>query len=821
MNMVSKIAFCNMKYHRSKNILIGIAIFLTALLLFLIPTIGKNMIDGQMAVVNEIYPTWYALYRDVNSSMVEKLSAHHDISVYGLRSDAGYMALENASVSMIYLDEEGADLYQIKLSEGRLPEKENEFVVSPGILKELGQDGRLGDTIAVPYQIFRDGGLDYTEEKTFTICGFLPDGEDTNEEKIYSALISKAFLEEEVPAEQIIYRFLFQLNGKENSMTNELKNSINNIASQFGIPDKNVRINDEYLAANYNDPSTLPVLAAIMLVIVVAGMITIYSIYYVSMAERVQEFGRLKAIGATRRQLKQIVLREGFCVALFAVPLGLLAGTVLSRLVFTMLLSLYQHENIMMSTMNQMLLEHKIPLYYWWIYLLVVAVTFVTVYLSLQKPMRVAANVSEVEAMRFQGGNQTKKNKKKKSCQDINIGRLTRIFLQGNQKKSVITICSMGATGIFLMVVATVLSCANPVESANNSILGQYDVRVMTEFQNKEHPEREWTNIQKNNPITEELIDKLQALDGVEDVDCFSKLYATSKIFGDDDIQSINGVPEKYAKMLEDGIIEGKVTYEELKSGDKVILDKNMLYWYPDLAVGDKLTLSISEGDERIQKEVEIAAIGDYQISFNGYGYMHMAKEAVDAISQYNNSKVLHIFARDNYDAALEQSIKEIMTSTSDLLEMESWQEHYEEWKAALTLTSGGCYAFLAILGMICIMNMVNTMINSVHVRKREIGMMQAIGMSDQQLTQMLQLEGLFYTIGTLILSVGVGSALGYPVFLWAKWNGMFNISRYHYPVVAAIVVTVVLLTIQMLLAIILGKSVKKESIIERIRISE
>ena len=82
-----------------------------------------------------------------------------------------------------------------------------------------------------------------------------------------------------------------------------------------------------------------------------------------------------------------------------------------------------------------------------------------------------------------------------------------------------------------------------------------------------------------------------------------------------------------------------------------------------------------------------------------------------------------------------------------------------------MTLTRGACYAFLGILGAICIMNMINTMIHSVHVRKKEIGMMQAVGMSDLQLQIMLQLEGIFYTAGTLIVAVGGGSVAGYPVF--------------------------------------------------------
>ena len=104
------------------------------------------------------------------------------------------------------------------------------------------------------------------------------------------------------------------------------------------------------------------------------------------------------------------------------------------------------------------------------------------------------------------------------------------------------------------------------------------------------------------------------------------------------------------------------------------------------------------------------------------------------------------------------------------------------------------------------------------HIRKKELGMLQAIGLSDGQLMRMLQLEGLFYTLGTLVLSVGGGSLAAYPVFLWARKNAMFNIRYIHYPVEATIVMTVVLVLVQVVLVLLLSRHVRKNSIIERIR---
>lgn len=820
MKMTTRVAYCNMRHYKSKNILIGIAIILTTLLLFVIPSIGKDMVEVNFAVINKIYPTWHALYRNVDESTVMKLAAHHDVKTYGLRSDAGYMNLEDATVSMMYMDRTGMELYKVKLKEGQLPQKENDIVVSKGILEALGQNGKIGDTITVPYQILKDDGLDYTKEKDFRICGFLADNESSKEQKQYTSLVSEAFLKAEIPVEQVKYRFLLQVNGQKGNTTADYTETIQNIARQFGISEDDMNINKEYLAANYVDPATIPVIVGIMLIVVLAGIITIYSVYYVSMNQRVREFGKLKAIGATKRQLRQIVLREGMGVALFAIPIGLLIGTVAVKVVLLQFVEHAKDSNVLITEAYKVVAKGEVQLYYWWIYLLAIAVTLCTVYLSLMKPMRMAAKVSEIEAMRYQGGSKRQKSSRK-GYQFLNIGRLTKRNLAENKKKSTITIVSMAVTGIFVMMVATVLSCANPMESAKSSIVGQYEISPIVESGNKEHPEYEWAEVQKNNPLNEGLKQQIEELDGVERVDVFTALKVSGGPFEEKiGTEFINGVPEEYAEELKKGITEGNVTYEELKSGDKVILDRALLHWYPDIKVGDKLKLNIHDGDNTFQKEIEVAAIGEYGTGLTNYNCLIMAKEGAEKLTINNSSSYFQVIADKDYDEALEASLQAIVDG-SGRLQMRTWKNEYDTWENAIQMTRGACYAFIIILAAISIMNLINTMINSVRVRKKELGMMQAIGMSDRQLMKMLQLEGIFYTVGTLIISIGVGSLAGYPLFLYAKRTGMFDISTYHYPVTAAIIIILTLFVIQMLLAIFIAKSVRKDSLIERIRFSE
>ena len=124
---------------------------------------------------------------------------------------------------------------------------------------------------------------------------------------------------------------MIRLQNPEDMTTNEILYKAESIARTFSIPEENLSENTAYLVANYIDPAFYTTLIGILIVVVLAGIITIYSIYYVSMIPKVQEYGKLKAIGSTKRQIRQMVFREGMLVTALALPVGLLISSFLSR----------------------------------------------------------------------------------------------------------------------------------------------------------------------------------------------------------------------------------------------------------------------------------------------------------------------------------------------------------------------------------------------------------------------------------------------------------------------------------------------------------
>ena len=110
------------------------------------------------------------------------------------------------------VDKTCAEFMRFEPSEGHFPEKSDEILVSQGLLKAMGLEGKkVGDTITLPYQIQKKDGLDFRKEKTFVICGMSSDSEANEEAKQYTACVSDAIVKEELSEAELTYDVYFRL----------------------------------------------------------------------------------------------------------------------------------------------------------------------------------------------------------------------------------------------------------------------------------------------------------------------------------------------------------------------------------------------------------------------------------------------------------------------------------------------------------------------------------------------------------------------------------------------------------------------------------
>jgi ABC-type antimicrobial peptide transport system permease subunit len=662
------------------------------------------------------------------------------------------------------------------------------------------------------------------QEKTFRLTGFSPDIKNESDEKIFSMLVSKDFMEEVIPKKQRSYRMMIRLNETAATSTDAIKEQVKEIGKNFDVTEDNIVENSDYLFANYIDPAFYSGMAIIVGIILIAGALTIYSIYYVSLINKVQEFGKLAALGATKRQIRQIILRENLIVAGLSIPAGLLIGIAAVKFVFFQLISSISSEQAMTKEMRQVLDNGEVSLILPWIIAMTIGVTLLTVILASLKPMRQASKIMPIEAMRYTGQMQGNK-KQRKGFIDLNLRRLANANLSRNKKRTMVTIFSLGMIGILFVVISTVFSCMNPKQAARDTIAEDYCMSIASREGDKMRPELKWTVIQQNNPLNNKVINKIKAIDGVEKVDAFQSITGEVPSVKDPGTDkpmslSIGGISKDQMALINRDIEKGHATYEELNSGDKVIATGYILANYPEIKIGDTLTFKFFDGNRTFEKDMTIIGGGSFAQSVTNFDNFLMSNEAIKKLSKNNLTYYVNIKAAKGKIKTVQSAIENIEEG-NELFRLESYEEVLKQWEDTLQLTAGAGYAIMLVLAIVGIMNLINTTIDSILSRKKELGVMQAIGMSNQQMKKMLRTEGFVYAGGIILLAGGLGSILGYLVYLYAESHSLMQIKVYQYPLIQVLLMILLVVIVQLILTYATTTIVNKETVIKRIQASE
>ncbi len=120
---------------------------------------------------------------------------------------------------------------------------------------------------------------------------------------------------------------------------------------------------------------------------------------------------------------------------------------------------------------------------------------------------------------------------------------------------------------------------------------------------------------------------------------------------------------------------------------------------------------------------------------------------------------------------------------------------------------------FLAVIG---IMNYVNTSVGNIQSRRKEISIMESVGMSERQVRKMLMWEGIFYTGGVMFLTLTVGLGITYAIYQSMNYMG----AAFWFPVVPFLIACVLLLTVCIAVPLLAyGQLEKSGSLVERIRV--
>ncbi|MEG2412842.1 MAG: FtsX-like permease family protein [Clostridium sp.] len=797
MTTISKIANGSLKTNKSKSVLIVITIMLTTILLTSVGITCANWAEMNMEVTIERSGSYHAIYKRTTVDDLKVMENNIDLEQFGVMRTVGDAEYEENNLSLTYTDENNKVMSNIKFIEGNMPTKVDEIAIQDGYLKLLGLDAKVGEKIKIEYE------SRLTEElkiKEFTVSGLMETSDLNAENKRYAAIISEEFLAKEESSKDMEFNAYVRVAGEDKLSGKEIEAKAKSIAEDIGINEYEVKLNEDYINATKPDTAVLGGGLAVVIIVILSSVLVIYSIFYVSIITKVQEYGKLRAVGAAKKQIKGIILREGMVLASIAIPLGLVIGYFIGNVVIKKLL--------LMDGYN--VGGFNLP-----IMVSVLMISYLTVFASLIKPMKIASKVSPVEAMRY-NGEEDSRRKDRKGYVDINLKRLTYANLSRNKKRTVITLASLALSGILFITMSTIMSSMDAEHMAREHMLGDFKLSLANyTYGDDEVLLTDYNIIQENNPLGNEFREELIKIPGVEGIKTSGSSWVDHKLpSGEKERNDLGGFGEADLKKLEENLIEGEINYESLKDGDGVI------YTYPSYAeesgikVGEKINLTIYDGSKTFEKEFVVEAM-----CYVGGSAFIVPNNVMDELIKTDITSAVDILVDKDSIDSIEKNLKSIADGNAfiELTTLSGDIEMYEDMLALMKILG---YSLVIIIGAIGFMNLINTMITSIITRKRELGMLQAIGLSNKQLVKMLQIEGLFYTLGTLFITLTLGNVFGYIAFAAFKNSGA-SYAVYNYPLSQTIILIIAVTGAQLLLTYFVSNNFNKESLVDRVRYSE
>ena len=367
MNIFKQFTNRSLKENKTRTIVTIIGIILSVAM-FTATTEAFVTVESYLINYAETYNGKYHVgFYDIKTDDVSKITEDERVEKYTYIQDIGYAEIGSSNEAKPYLYIAGVptdftDVMPIHLTEGRLPENSSEIVVSDHLYSNGGVQLKLGQKISLQvgqrqwtdllniseeeYKAL-DGDnwqkltqqrpfcepdgknaeeiLINTEEKTYTVVGFCVRPDRSSIEP-YTAPGYTAFTINE-PGNtnmQSVYTVLKEPIEYE-KFNKDILNSLSGIVIGSSI-------NHDLLMYSFNSfDSAFPVLVvgllSILIGLIVFGSVSlIYNSFSISVSERTKQFGILKSIGATKKQIKKSVLYEAAVLCVIGIPIGLVSG---------------------------------------------------------------------------------------------------------------------------------------------------------------------------------------------------------------------------------------------------------------------------------------------------------------------------------------------------------------------------------------------------------------------------------------------------------------------------------------------------------------
>ena len=605
MKTISRIAYSNDKRNRTRSILIMMAICLTTMLLVIISTVGNGVIHLQKSQAAGSYGSNYGLFVSADGSQLKEVNRRAEIDATGIMCTEGIIK-GNEKGGFVCMDETARKMLpynkEYELKEGKYPEKMQEIAAGRAFFRAMGYgDVKIGDTVTLDY---RAGMQSEYKPEEFVVSGILYDRDEYTIEASYVAFGSQEFYDEHVAENDRQYNIYFTLNDSANVSMNNIDSVIKQIAAACGIEEKNVIVNDLYLQWVLQ-PSyeTIAVCGVLILAIVLFSVVVIYNIFQVGIANKIQEYGKIKALGATKKQMKQLIFREGMFLTISSIPVGLLLGFLIAKCGFNWLVE--QGNLVSTGTGSMGVQNQQMPLFSLPVMLLCIFVSFFTVALALRKPMKIVSRISPIEATRYLENAETHKKGKRNGRKNVTVFSMAMANITGNPKRTIVTILTLGLSCALFVIISNYVGNIDTEHEARLSVNhGQFELQLdySAEYDER-YPENNLDTILTDNPLNDSMIEEIKSIPGVTDV--MTREIVSVNLNGTRfpaDIVSKND----FDFMRQDGDI-GSMDYDQAVKNGEIFFGWSAWMEQDGYAPGESIVFDFENGSETYTYQGKIA----------------------------------------------------------------------------------------------------------------------------------------------------------------------------------------------------------------------
>ena len=831
--VVKRLAKNNLKSNRRRSFSMILAIMLSSFLLFSVFTVGATYLKMQRQQNIRLNGAEFdAIMYGISEEQKEILEENPTVEHYGVVMVSGVVAETEADktpgVGLLYAD----DTYWKKMMaparkfvKGHYPVEENEVMVTEDALKKCGfSDKKIGDEITFVYEI-----NEKREVETFRISGIWDGYGDTD-----NFYMSKAFCDKQKL--DAVYYGRCHISFCKKWMSDE--------AQQAFIDSMKLKKSQRlfYVYEYGNATEIFLGLAGIALVTVLSAYLLIYNIMYLSVAGNIRYYGLLQTIGMTGRQIRQLMQKQ----LLWIGGIGMLAGILIGAGTSFFLIPVVVKTFVSAKEMGAVQVTfHPI------IVLLTVLLTGCTVWYAGRKPTKIAVGSSPVEALEYRVVSSVRK--RHKTRKGSLIVRMALEQLTRNKKKTMVTMLSLAASLSVFLCLITLLHTQSAREYSYNymgldMVLKNDTINNMVLNRAAEGEEQ----IQGVHPIlNEELLNEIRQTDGVKEVlptitvptivpwekevtDVWMReFYETwMNIPYEDDIEEYQQHPENFGSSLvgiteEDfralnAEMEQPVDEEAFLSGKTCILYRHGLFGLDEKELRGKQISCEEYVHPENTRTFEIAGmtdVGDY-VSLLGFPpTMIVIDDAVKAFTEKPIVFRVGIRYAEEYHKETEDAILSNIEESPNKTDF-SWDskiEQAENVKAAQGHMMEIGFGIVLILGIIGVMNYINTSVGNMQSRQKEISIMESVGMTERQVKKMLVWEGIFYTGGVLFLTLTVGIGITYAIYQTMNYMG----AKFWFPVLPFLGATLILFVVCIVVPVWTYQKIEKSgSLVERIRVS-